>query len=186
MARTSRDVLMDPEDPTLAVASEIALRTNPLTMDLSVGPVADFYAEEAAFWFNRAARLPMDQGGTRSLVVIQVLPLLLLQKPGRGRGKGRGAQLLKRRIELWKGGDIQQLLKEATQAAERRLKQRLERPPKAAEDRSRLEWTKKIIDLVREGDIRKAANLVAEAGEMNGPAPWSSEVKEKLQKLHPD
>jgi len=62
----------------------------------------------------------------------------------------------------------------------------MERLQEGPTELSRTERVTKVVRLFRGGDVRKAANLLrAGSAGMKGTAPWSSDNREKLERLHP-
>lgn len=173
---------MDLSDDLVPRALRMAQGNHPLIANLYEGPAARWLRDELTYWLTRATERPTSAERRRALEVVAVIPFLLLQKPGRGGEKGRISRVLQTRIEMWKNGLVDELLRDATKVAEKRQHERL---VKGASEGSDKEFGKRVIDLVRAGEIRKATSLCHEDNDATGPAPLTPAVKEKLLLLHP-
>jgi hypothetical protein len=177
---------LDTDDPTLEAAYRAAMRLNPLTVTLRTGTQSLWLAEEQAFWWEKAITEPSGKGVSRALMAIAVLPFLILQKPSRA---GKGTSLfstVSRRVNQWNDGAVggTGLLGEAMKIGERRLKERMEKADLDPRELDEVETLKKIVRLMREGEVRKAGDFLSNSSERR-PVVWSEAVKRQLEKLHP-
>ena len=120
----------------------------------------------------------------RALKAIAVVEYLILQKPLRGGERARAT--LERRRNWYLTGALDPLVDEGKKLSERRYKSRMERLQTEPPELSPTERVIRIIQMFRAGDTRKAANLLSHgSSEQKRPAPWSPDMKKKLERLHP-
>ena len=106
-----------------------------------------------------------------------VMPFLLLQKPSRtSKSKDHNAAL-KRRMDLWENGDIQELMEES-ETIQRNLKS-------LGGKKSIEEISKQFIEKMSQGNVNGAIKLLTNKME-NGILPLNEETLKMLRQKHPE
>jgi hypothetical protein len=181
---STRSALLDLTNGTVTVASKIAVETNPMISCVPEGPARVWLRDEYTFWFKRSGDAALTEGERkRALDVISIIPFLILQKSTRGGKNSWGfIHIANRRISMWKAGQLDELVREATKVAQQRFEQRMSRKDEDEESKG---WIEKVIELVKRGEMRKAADLCEEEKQARGPVVCDEEVKKRLRKMHP-
>ena len=105
-----------------------------------------------------------------------VLMAVCLQKPSQKSKTKDHKDCLTRRLELWKNGDIDQLVREGRMIQQRIGKSRKTKPPNKA---------KIFAKLVMEGQINAALRHLSD-NDSRGVLPLSQDVMAQLQEKHPE
>ena len=108
---------------------------------------------------------------------IMTMPALLLQKPSASSKAKEHKEVLVRRLDLWKNGDLVALLREC-ETIQKRMK--MSTPSRSIEAIS-----KKFSNLMKAGKVRAAVNLLT-ANMEGGVLPLNEETMKLLQKKHPE
>ena len=111
-----------------------------------------------------------------AIKAIHVMPNLLLQKPHAKSKSSEHLKALKRRIALWKAGDLNELLFEC-ETIQKRLKS-FDSPKSIGE------ISKKFVTLMSKGNVNGALKLLTNSMS-NGILPLNDETLKKLQSKHP-
>ena len=140
---------------------------------LPTGAAAKDFIKELAFWIEQFNRSTDFQG--IALKVYMVLPSLLLQKPDAKSKSALHLARLKERLELWKSGQLNTLLREC-----RRIQSKL-----ASSKRRAPEDTARIFSkLVFEGKINAALKLLS--NDSNGVLELTEQTMNELYEKHPE
>ena len=157
----------------LSHAYNTIIKWRPNLFKLPTGRAAKEFLSELTLWLQHFNNKTEFQG--ISLKVYHTLPALLLQKPS-GRSKAKEhLKKLEERLEKWKAGDIEGLLKEGD-TIQQHLASRKPRPP---EDTAKI-----FAKLMLQGKISAALNLLSN-GSGGGVLPLSQEVLDELTAKHP-
>ena len=108
---------------------------------------------------------------------IHVMPSLILQKPSRTSKAKQHAAAVERRIELWKKGEIHELLAEG-EAIQQRL-------PNIQCKKTMSDLSKKFANNMARGNVNAAIKLLTN-NMSNGILPLTDETLQKLRQKHPD
>lgn len=141
---------------------------------LPSGGAAKEFVKEISHWLEHFNRSTDFQG--IALKVYMVLPSLLLQKPGPKSKAKEHLAILKRRLELWKNGEVSELLRECRQI-QAKLKSSKRRNP---DDAARI-----FAKLVFEGKIGAALKFISDETE-SGILDLTDETLAGLAKKHPE
>ena len=141
------------------------------------GAAGKLFIEELSFWlkqFNNQG----SQLNSIALKAFMVLPPLLLQKPSSKSKAKEHTQCLTRRLQQWKEGNINTLLREATCIQQKMLKR------KPTSSKTPEELSKIFARLIMQGKIT-AALKVLDKESQNGVHALSDDIIRELSKKHP-
>ena len=96
-----------------------------------------------------------------AITAAMVLPYLILQKPHRSSKKKEHIKCIERRMQIWKDGNLDDLLKEG-----QTIQQHLHKPTR--DQRSEEQLARSFSKLMMEGKVRAALHLIAQ---QEGGAP---------------
>eukprot|EP00794_Sanderia_malayensis_P020911 gene20911-22964_t len=142
---------------------------------VSSGKAGKDFTQELVFWLKQV-NSKNSQLNSVAIKAFMILPSLVLQKPSSRSKTKENSEALKRRLELWKHGDIQLLLKEAKLIQRKIISLKKSR---SMEDVSRI-----FSKLLMEGIISSAL-IFLDSDTSSGVLPSSEEVLNELQQKHP-
>ena len=154
--------------------SKISRCWAPNLFKVPFGSVGRSFVDE----LTRLANLFCDREDSRrwSLSGLVLAPLLLLQKPSKNSKEKDHANVLKKRLELWKEGDFEALVREVAA---------IQKPLKYREPSQEL-CNKKFVELMREGRVTEATGWLNPDRSSSGVKNCDESVLEELQMKHPD
>ena len=139
------------------------------------GKSGKMFIEELTFWlrqFNASSKL-----NSIALKAFMILPSLMLQKPSARSKSKEHSECLIRRLELWKKGDINKILREVRYIQSKFVSSKKARP---SEDTSRI-----FAKLIMEGKISAALKFL-DAESSSGVLKLTDKVIEELKTKHPN
>ena len=110
-----------------------------------------------------------------ALHLITIFLPIMLQKPSARSKKCDHTRYLKKRLNLWKNGDLKHLLSECEE-----IQKRMHRSKREEEAIIR-----GFTRLMMEGNVKKAMKLIDEDSQITGVHTMSEDVKQTLQAKHP-
>ena len=144
---------------------------------LPSGKVGKDFVLELAFWlrqFNRATKL-----NGIALKMVMIIPALLIQKTSAKSKAKQHTESLRKRLELWRKGDLTKLLQEAAHIQAGFKKPKVQNPDEAANHVS-----KRFAKFMSEGNISAALKLL-DNNASTGVLKLTDEVMDELRKKHP-
>jgi hypothetical protein len=142
-------------------------------------------AEEKAECFETFCETSVTKDKEFALKVNFLIPYLLLQKPVKKLKSEKTRRTLSRDLELWRGGELDDLAARAKQWASRKRESRRRSPFEKLLPPLPTEFASQVQREVAHGRIGSAGGMVSEGKERKGPAPLTEDVKQTLQTLHP-
>ena len=115
---------------------------------------------------------------TIALKALMIMPGLLLQKTSLNSKSKENSETLKRRLSLWKNGQLDQLMFEG-----KTIQDRLQNNDRTTTNKNKEALT--FARLIEEGKVNKAIKIL-EKGNTGGILPLSDETFEILQQKHPE
>ena len=114
-----------------------------------------------------------------ALKTLAVLPHLMLQRTHRKSKGSENVKAVQRRIELWKKGEVKQLLSEAVALQERLIKGKSR--DKETTDKNRI-----FGETMRQGKVSKAIRFLSSQEDAAGVLPMTDGTRRMLKDKHPD
>ena len=159
---------------TFSDISKISRCWAPNLFKVPFGLVGKSFVDE----LTRLANLFCDREDTRrwALSAMVLAPMLLLQKPSQKSKDKEHANILKKRLSLWKDGDFEALVREATA---------IQKPLRYRQPSQEL-CNKKFVELMREGRVTEASGWLNPDRSSLGVKNCDATVLGELQLKHPD
>ena len=158
-----------------AYESIVHFRSN--LFNVPSGADGKLFVRELTFWIKQI-NSSQSQLNSVALKAFMTLPALILQKPSKNSKSKEHTSCVKRRLELWKKGDIISLLKEVKKIQSKFKK-------KGGKERSPGEVAKLFARLVMHGKIGAALKLLDKEGCI-GVHTLSEDVIRDLKSKHPE
>jgi hypothetical protein len=134
----------------------------------------DFINEKVRLFSSVQKGDPLERIAFKALALMEHL---ILQKPFSNSTSKDHVECLKKRMELWKAGNIKKLVDDVS-TIQTRLEQNI---PKMSQQ----ELSRKFASFIFYGNVHAAIKLLEDHGPTRGVQQLSNEVKAVLQKLHP-